>query len=59
MVPTDDDFEIAAAMRAKLAMLDARLDADAAAIDEEGRRLIKAVREAARGVSQAIEGNDR
>ena len=61
MVPDTDD-EIAMAMRAKLATLDARLAVDAAELDDEGRALVDAVRAAAAGLARAIEvteGNAR
>lgn len=62
MVPETDE-QIVAAMRAKLAALDARLITDAADLDDEGRGLVEALRRAAdelgRALDAADEGNER
>lgn len=54
MVPETQEA-IAAAMRAKLTTLDARLATDAADLDDEGRALIATLRHAAEELAQAIE----
>ena len=57
MVPEDDEA-IEAAVRAKLAALDARLASDAVGLDDEGRASLDALRRAAGDLSRAIEATE-